>query len=230
MNESRNAGESEGNKEEDLSSRTIELLASQEEESIGVMKDADGMPRYVYPLPEKITVDIDPAMHDGAITGKVTHIDPTTQRGWILYRIPSRGRPAYGWVGLKDVRPALTCTVKNDLHAEGNTEDTVEFVISAISSSAHDLVDGKRQVTPREKVIPFSHPKHPYITGIRHLTKKVTGVCIFSRTANQHVAATVSVVDSELDYFLAEYVVDGTSMHKWLTGDEFTPELIIKRD
>ncbi len=228
MTESHNVGEPEDNKEGDLSSRTIELLASQEEESISVMKDADGMPHYVYPLPEKITVAIDPAMHDGATTGKMTHIDPATQRGWILYRIPSRSRPAYGWVALKDVRPVLTCTVKNDLHAEGNTEDTVEFVISAISSSAHDLVDGKKEVTPREKVTPLNNPRYPYITGIRHLTKKVTGVCIFSRSANQHVAATVSVVDSELDYFLAEYVVDGTSMHKWLTGDEFTPELIIK--
>lgn len=224
-----NRDEREDNKEGMPSGQAVELLESMKEEPVSVMKDGKGKPHYVYPLQEKITVSIDPVTHDGATSGRVTHIDPEGKRAWILYRMPGRTRPGYGWVLVVDLKPAITYTLKNDLRDTDN-EDTVEFIVSGVNSAALELVDGKMPVTPRQDILPYSHPKYPYITGVRRLTKLARGMCIFSKTANQHVAATVSFVDSELDYFLAEYMVDGKNMHKWLPGDAFTPELVIKRD
>ncbi len=217
------------NKESTPAVQDIELFESLKEDAVSVMRDAKGAPKYVYALAEKITVGIDPVTHDGANSGRVTHIDPEAKRAWILYRMPGRTRPGYGWVLLADLEPAITYSLKNDLRDIDN-EDTVEFIVSGVNSAALELVDGKMQVTAREHILPYEHPKYPYIKGIRRLTKPARGICIYSKTAKQHVAATVSFVDSELDYFLAEYFVEGQNMHKWLAGDAFTPELAIKRD
>ncbi len=229
MNEPQNRGEQGDNKESVPAPQDIELFESMKEEAISVMRDARGAPRYVYSLPEKITVTIDPVTHDGATSGRVTHIDPEGKRAWIRYRKLNHSRPRHGWVSLAEVQPAITCTLTNDVRNTKN-EDTVNFIVSGVSSAALELVDGKMQVVPREKIIPFSNPKYPYIKGIRRLTKPARGICIYSKTAKQHVAATVSFVDSELDYFLAEYFAEGQNMHKWLPGDAFTPELSIKSD
>jgi len=224
-----NHDEPKHNKEVVPSAETIELLASMEEDALSVMKDTEGQPKKVHALQENITVGIDPTIHQLASSARVTHIDATTHRAWILYRIPGRSRPAYGWVSLAKIIPALTFTIKNDI-PDTNDDDTVDLIMTGAHAAAVNLVDGKIQVTPYNHVIPVDNPKYPYIKGTRRLEKTVTGVLIYSRSADHFVSATVSVVDSELKYFLAEYVVDGRNMHKWLTGDDFTPELVIKQE
>lgn len=229
MNEPHNNEEQGDNKESVSSVQNIELLESLQEDAIFVMQDAKREPKKVYALQERITVSIDPVTHNGASSGRVTHIDPEGKRAWILYRMPGHTRPGYGWVLLADLEPAITCSLTNDLRDVDN-DDTVDFIVSGVNSAALELVDGKMQVVAREKIIPYEHPKYAYIKGVRRLTKSARGMCIYSKTAKQHVAATVSFVDSELDYFLAEYSAEGKNMYKWLPGDAFTPELVIKQD